>query len=224
MTNPQTVLSRERQPNDSAARVIPKAIERALKGINTAMPGEVISYDADTRRANVRGSIQLLMVDGTTVDRPVIANAPVVFPMSGTFAMTWPLHAGDPVLLVFSQRGIGNWKREHAQSPPAVDSLLSERDAMVIPGFGPSGMHEPDIRIVATDDSLTVQRADAERIRFASDGITIESAGTVSVTGGNVSIAGTATVNSVSVADANAGTGSVAVGNHGSHTHTLTAA
>ena len=68
----------------------------------TAMPGEVISYDADTRRANVRGSIQLLMVDGTTVDRPVIVNAPVVFPMSATFAITWPLHAGDPVLLVFS--------------------------------------------------------------------------------------------------------------------------
>ena len=223
MTTP-TAIGRDRQDNSSLSRVIPRAIEQAIKRLNTSLPGEIIRYDAENRRADVCAMVRLLTVDGETIDHPVIPNVPVVFPMSDTFSMTWPLHPGDPVLLVFSQRGIGNWKREHAASPPNVDSLLSERDAIAIPGLGPRGDHEPDIRIVATEDAITVQRNDNIRITFDDAGITIASNLAVAVNATDVTITGATTVNGEPLADQSAGTSSVAVGNHGTHSHNLTRA
>ena len=61
---------------------------------------------------------------------------------------------------------------------PDTEGMLSQQDAMFIPGIGPAGMHEPDIRITSDADGLTVQRADAERVRFnAAAASTILSAG-----------------------------------------------
>ena len=34
---------------------IPRVLHQFLLGINTAMPGDILSYDAEKRRADVRG-------------------------------------------------------------------------------------------------------------------------------------------------------------------------
>ena len=36
---------------------IPRVLHQFMLGINTAMPGEVVRYDAATRRADVRGQL-----------------------------------------------------------------------------------------------------------------------------------------------------------------------
>ena len=215
----QTVLGREHPENDNLARVMARAAEAWALRLNTSMPGEIIRYDAATRRADVQPSIQVMTVDGTLIDAPEVLDVPVVFQMCSIFAMTYLPQPGDSVLLVFSQRGLAHWKETHGKSPPTHESLLSVQDAMCIPGFGPRGVHEPDIRIVATEDELTVQRADAERVRFHAGGITIESAGEITITGGDVIITGTTTVNGQQVAQVAAGTTTV-----GAHSHGLTAA
>ena len=96
------------------------------------------------------GALAVVLNDGTQVDRPVISNVPVLFPASGFmdrmggFLQSFPLMPGDPVLLVFSMRGLARWKLTNGRlsigdmAPiPDVDSMLSERDAIAIPGFGP---------------------------------------------------------------------------------------
>lgn len=204
---------------------IPRVLHQFLLGLYTAMPGKIIRYTAFNRRADVRGQLAVILEDGTQVERPVLSNVPVVFPVADEFALTFPLAVGDPVLLVFSMRGLSRWKATHGMTSPDTEGMLSQQDAMAIPGFGPVGAHEPDIRIASDGDGLTVQRANGERVRFnAGGGITILSAGEITITGGNVTIAGTTTVNGNRVADQPAGTSIESVGNHGSHSHTLTAA
>ena len=96
--------------------------------------------------------------------------------------------------------------------------------AILFAGQGPAGSHTPDVRITSDMDGLTFQRADDERVRFNSaGGITIQTAGTITITGGTVTISGTTTVNGVSVANATVGTGAQ-VGTGTAHTHGLTAA
>ena len=129
----------------------------------------------------------MVLHDGTQVERPVISNAPVWFPMSGAFALLFEPQVGDSVTLLFSQRGLARWKQTHGMSAPGVDGMLSYQDAIVFPGLGPAGEHLPDIHITSDSNGLTMQRADGERVRFnATGGITIQTTGTINITGGSV--------------------------------------
>ncbi len=151
------------------------ALRQALKGINTCLPGLVVSYDAATRRAKVQAALQMVGADGNPVSRPVVANVQVVFPCGGRSAFTFPLEAGDSVLLVYSQRGLRDFKKTHAMSQPGVESFFSYRDAFAIPGFGPVGAWEPE-----------------HEIAISSGGIRIKTSGTVSIEASEVTVNGRA--------------------------------
>ena len=154
---------------------IPRVLHQWLLGLYTAMPGEIVAYDAATRRADVRGALAVMVKNGRLeepVDRPVISNVPVLFPASGFmdrmggFLMSFPLKAGDSVLLLFSMRGLAQWKLTNGRlavadkAPiPDVDSFLAERDAIAIPGFGPEMGHLPpegwpSVEVTVEDDNL----------------------------------------------------------------------
>ena len=120
------------------AQSIRFAIRQSLKDLYTCMPGIVESYDAETRLAVVKGALNIVTTKEEEIEREAIHNVPVMFPSGGGFAMTFPLEQGDPVLLVYSQRGLANWKKTFGVAAPDVFGFLSEKDAIAIPGFGPT--------------------------------------------------------------------------------------
>ena len=120
------------------AQAIRFAIRQSLKDLYICMPGIVESYDAETQRAVVKGALKVVTTKKEEIDREAIHNVPVVFPSGGGFAMTFPLEQGDPVLLVYSQRGLANWKKTFDVAAPDIIGFFSEKDAIAIPGFGPT--------------------------------------------------------------------------------------
>lgn len=85
-----------------------------MRRVNTCIPGLIESFDPATQTAKVSPAIKSrFFADGqvTDVQLPRIINVPLVFPFAATagFALTLPVQAGDPCLLVFSQRAIDNW-------------------------------------------------------------------------------------------------------------------
>lgn len=190
---------------------IPYVLEQWTRRLYTAMPGEVIAYDRATRRADVRGSLDVVTSDGQNMPRPVITDVPVVLPASQLFVLDFELKPQDQVLLVFGMRGLSRWLIGHSQAPADVDGMMSEKDAIAIPGFGPLGAHQPAQRIYADDDGIEVHGGN----------VRIEGATQVTIVGGSVTLTGTTTINGVSVADSTAGTGSAGTP---AHTHTLTGA
>lgn len=140
-----------RARNDTLGSAILISIVEALKEVNTVLPGIVEEYDADARIASVRGAINLLMPDGRQLVRPLVQDAPVVFPEAGGYSIRYPLAVGDSVLILFSQRGLDSWKRVHALSAPGLGPLFSENDAIVLAGFGAAGNSAP-----AVDDALVL--------------------------------------------------------------------
>ena len=120
------------------AQAIRFAIRQSLKDMYTCMPGIVESYDAETQRAVVKGALNIVTTKKEEIEREAIHNVPVMFPSGGGFTMTFPLERGDPVLLVYSQRGLANWKKTLGVVAPDTIGFFSEKDAFAIPGFGPT--------------------------------------------------------------------------------------
>ena len=136
------------------AEAIRFAIRQSLKDMYTCMPGIVESYDAETQRAVVKGALKVVTAKKEEIEREAIHNVPVVFPSGGGFAMTFPLEQGDPVLLLYSQRGLANWKKTFDVAAPDIIGFFSEKDAIAIPGFGTD---EPEHHIAIEADGIHIR-------------------------------------------------------------------
>lgn len=112
------------------------AVNWHLEQMNTAIPAIVIRVISDLQgsQIDVQPSINFKKYDGTTAERSTILNVPVIFPCSSTSAVTFPLNPGDPVLLIFSQRGLDSWKAGNGYpSTPTDYRMHSIQDCFAIP-------------------------------------------------------------------------------------------
>ncbi len=132
-------MSNDQPQTPSLPGVIDGAISARLKNLRVALPARVETYDASTQTC----SCQPLVYDGyfdETGTRqaeklPVIASVPVMFPGSGAYSETWPLKAGDTVLLVFSSSSIDRWLANGGEVDPIDDRRHHLTDAIAIPGI-----------------------------------------------------------------------------------------
>lgn len=110
-------------------------------GVDTrvALPATVQSYDASMQTVDVKPLLrdQLENEDGELdeLSLPVINAVPVVFPGAGGFRLTFPIAAGDTVLLVFSDRSIDEWQDLGTETTPQDVRRHALSDAIAIPGL-----------------------------------------------------------------------------------------
>lgn len=157
------------------AQAIRFAIRQSLKDIYVCTPGIVESFDATTRQAVVKGALKMVKTDGKAVTRADIHNVPVVFPSGGRFAFTFPLEEGDPVLLVYSQRGLSSWKKTLDVATPNLDGLFSEKDTIAIPGFG-APVDELDHLIAVGSGGVRIKTTGT--LAIGADDVTFKTVGT----------------------------------------------
>jgi hypothetical protein len=63
----------------------------AMEGVHTSLPGNIVSYDADTHRATIQPTIRLLRDNGVEIEIPELLDVPVIFPSSASFDIDFPL-------------------------------------------------------------------------------------------------------------------------------------
>ena len=149
-------LSPSEQNFGRLTTAINDAIEQRLKNVHTGMPGIVVGYDAPTKRAFVSLALKLLLTDGTTRERALLADVPVIWPSGSGVTLTAPLHKNDAVWVAFSERGINEFKKDFKFAKPDATRFFSEGDAVCIPGFGAT-----KITPVGTD-GMTIQSEDGD--------------------------------------------------------------
>ena len=151
---------------DQLSSLIRFSQEQMAKEINIALPGNIISYDAQKKRARVQPSINLVLTDGTERRRPPIVDVPFIWPSTGGYVVHAPVRKDDPVIILFSQRGITRFKETYSISSCADDpGILSMRDAIAIPGFGGLEIEVPQ------PNALTAQTEDGRQyISINKDG------------------------------------------------------
>lgn len=102
-----------------AASDFETVLESALSGaicsrVHVSLPARVVTYYQATQTADVQPVVRArYRSEDDTVEHyklPVIPGVPVVFPQGGGCSITWPLAAGNSVLLVVAERSLDEWK------------------------------------------------------------------------------------------------------------------
>ena len=176
--------------------------DRMAYRINTAIPGVIVSFDPETRLAEVNPAImQKTFIDGATgyEQLPTIISVPCYFPFSSIsgFSLTFPVKTGDSCLLIFSQRCIDNWLENGGIQLPE-DGLgsrhhdITDAFALVgftslvdeIPTFNMNGIElrnrDASIHMLVTDSKVEV-KAGTSILTMNSDGIATYTGTTLSV-------------------------------------------
>lgn len=120
--------------------VILGSIDSKLERLHIATPGRVESYDETTQKASVKPLIKRGFFDENDQrqvdDLPIVNEVPVCFPGAGSYSITFPIAAGDIVLLIFSDRSLDKWLQGQGQnSDPLDDRICDLNDAVAIPGL-----------------------------------------------------------------------------------------
>lgn len=112
------------------------AIEAALAQTWTATPGIVVSVDLAAQTLTVQPAIQgeTMLPNGKAqrVNMPLLVDVPIVWPRAGGFAMTFPIAAGDEVLVVFGSRAIDSWWQSGGIGPQAEARMHDLSDGFAI--------------------------------------------------------------------------------------------
>lgn len=152
-----------------------KQMHAALLDVLTALPGKIVAYNGG--RATVQPTIGKRLANGDALPAPQIFEVPVIFPtgMGGKAKLSVPLEAGDPVLLLFSSRGLDEWKMTGEATPETLRTFdLTDAFAMPFGGhagacdaqnlsleFGQSSIKiTPDGEIVINSQKMTVNVPD----------------------------------------------------------------
>lgn len=79
----------------------------------TALPATVIDFNPDVRTITAQATVRCLATDRFGVQHwvqlPPLLDCPVFFPGGRGLSLTFPLQAGDEVLIVFASRCVDSW-------------------------------------------------------------------------------------------------------------------
>jgi hypothetical protein len=130
----------QREP--SLQEVLESHFDYMTSNMFTAITGVVVSVEnAGENRLNVQPSINMVSRDMLEItERSPILNVPMFQAQTKQGGLSIPIQAGDPVLLVFTMRGLDAWKQSNGYPTTPTDRRkFDNRDCIAIPGVFPFG-------------------------------------------------------------------------------------
>lgn len=116
--------------------------EHQMRKVYTAIPAVIIAVRSDEKQSvDVKPLINQVFADlEDDTEHPVLLHVPLIYPSSSTSAVTFPVHPGDTVMLIFSQASTDVFKSgDGTIQPPSDYRRFNIRDAVAIPGLFPFG-------------------------------------------------------------------------------------
>ena len=113
---------------------IHNSAKEEVNNIHTAVPGEIVSFDASKCLATVQPKMKFKQKNGQMLDYPEIGEVPVVLlqTMKQEATIAMPIKAGDGCLIVFSEQSLDYW--QHGQETD-TDLKFDLTNAICIPGL-----------------------------------------------------------------------------------------
>lgn len=138
--------------------VLEAAIDAALTGARTSLPGQIQSYDSTTRRATVQMLIMEAHIDadGERIVEAIapFTDIPVALSGSGSVRIKFPIAPGDLCWLLFSSSALAVFKSTGRLSDPGDDRHHHDADVIALPVVTIGGDVESDAMIEFTDTGL----------------------------------------------------------------------
>lgn len=194
--------------------------EYQMRNMYTAIPAKIMQVrNAEQCKVDVKPLIDMVFSNLETLEWATIPNVPVMYPSSSTSAITFPVKAGDVVLLVFSQSGLDVFKSgDGTPQPPSDYRTFNMRDAIAIPGLFPFGLaiNQQSKRTLthSTDDVVVAHNLGTE----AECEIRLKPTGKIEINGNQIDISSSTQIDGNLI---NTGSITVGVGATGSFTTPL---
>lgn len=208
------------------------ALENAQAQIWTALPGVVTGVDLGKQTVSVQPSIQgtISSPSGSSqsVNLPLLVDVPIVWPRAGGFALTFPIAAGDEVLVVFASRCIDSWWQSGGVGAQAEVRMhdLSDGFAVLAPTSQPkklSNVSSSNVQLRDEAGTTYVEIAPGGKIKLLGATSIDLSAPTINIAGTNININGTTTqTGNMTMTGQVTQTGGMSIGGitFGTHKHT----
>lgn len=141
----------------------------------TALPGIVESVNLAAQTVSVQPAIQGVVTaeDGaeTAVNLPVLVDVPICWPRAGGLALTFPVTAGDEVLVVFSSRCIDSWWQSGGIGPQAESRMHDLSDGFAV--LAPTSQAKVLSNVSTTEAQLRTED-ESVCIGISAEGITLK--------------------------------------------------
>lgn len=166
-------------------------IRKYIKGnVNTNIPAKIVSVAeyGDRTFVNVIPTVNDSFSDGSVAELPPILGVPVVINGGGGGQLSFPLAVGDDVLIVFSQRGLDNWKKgvPESSTTPQNRRSFSLMDAIAI----------PSLHLKPDPDHVVLKFAGSTVILYNNGNVLVSAAGDADVSAqGNIGLNALGNVN-----------------------------
>lgn len=173
-----------------------EALLAAFKGLQTglwtSLPGIIVDCDAADMTVTVQPSIQGKQRSPTGEFTDItITNCikcPVLFPGGGGFLLTFPLVAGDEVILVFASRCIDSWWQNGGVQPQAEMHMHDLSDGFALPKLysvpnAPAGVSTTTAQFRSLDGTLYIELASGGVANIVAPGGLNITAPTVKING-----------------------------------------
>lgn len=148
-----------------------------LCNIDTAFPGQIVSYDPVLRKASIQPTVNRKYSDGTVQPMPILNSVPVMMPFSGGASITFPISVGDTCLVVCCERSITEWLNQGIQVTPNDPRIFSLADAVAIMGLLPFTVTNPN----TSNDEFVIGYNGSQIVIRNNGDIIIETANKVAI-------------------------------------------
>lgn len=118
----------------SLADVVRAFVREGAADLHVSIPAKVVRVELAKGLVDAQPLVKDVF-EGQAVSVPVITNVPIVWPGAGGFRLTFPIAAGDVVLLVFSDRSLDLWLEKGGEVDPKDPRRHALSDAIAIPGL-----------------------------------------------------------------------------------------
>lgn len=108
--------------------------KNAIKDVRVSMPARIISFDAETKTAQVEIMLAMQDADGNAIEYPPLTDCPCMFTRGGGFHVVHPYSQGDNGVVLFSDRCIDSWFESGSKTVPMDFRIHSMSDAYFIGG------------------------------------------------------------------------------------------
>ncbi len=142
--------------------------------MHTALIARVESYDATKQLVTVapvlRRSIETMKGEWVSEELPLLCDVPVLFPRAGGFFISFPIHPGDFVQLIFNETDIDAWLQDK-EPMDGPSQRFTLNGAVAVPGVFPqdkalAGAHKSNL-VLGKEEGLQVH-IDDQKIRLGS--------------------------------------------------------
>lgn len=191
------------------------AFESVVAQVWTSIPGIITSVNLTDQTVSVQPSIQGVISDSAgnaiNVNLPILTDVPIVWPRGGGFALTFPIKAGDEVLVVFSSRCIDSWWQSGGIGVPMEARMhdLSDGFAILAPTSQPkrlSGVNPTNAQLRTESGNTYLEITPTGKVKIVATTEIEMIAPAIKMTG-TVTVTGDVTASGVTV-------GGVALGSH----------